>query len=84
MPEEEIGQIMDYFAHVGVAGIDLTATLRVGETIHIRGHTTDLQQAVASMEIDRVPVQEATKGQSIGVKVQDRVRRGDRVYRVTA
>lgn len=82
MPEEEIGQIMDYFARVGVAGIELTGTLRVGDTIHIRGHTTDLQQAVASMEIDRVPVQEATQGQAIGLKVQDRVRRGDRVYRV--
>ncbi|MBI2305137.1 MAG: translation elongation factor-like protein [Chloroflexi bacterium] len=82
MPELLVGTISDYFARVGVAGIELTGTLKVGDVIHIKGHTTDVQQPVASMEIDRQPVPQATAGQSIGVRVQERVRRGDQVYKV--
>jgi putative protease len=82
MPELEIGRVDDYFARVGVAGIGLTASLRVGDTIHIKGHTTDLQQVVSSMQIDRQDVEQAGAGASIGVKVSDRVRRGDHVYKV--
>ena len=83
MAEVEVGHVSDYFARVGVAGIDLTGALKVGDTIHIVGHTTDLQQVVGSMEIDRQPVPEATAGQSVGIKLQERVRRGDSVYKVT-
>lgn len=82
MPEEEVGHVSDYFARVGVAGIDLTGALQVGDTIHIKGHTTDMQLPVASMQMDRVEVQRATPGQAIGIKVPDRVRPGDRVYKV--
>lgn len=81
--EEEIGQVTDYFAKIGVAGIDLTGKLRVGETIHIRGHTTDLEQVVESMQIEHEQVEEAGAGAKIGIRVSDRCRHGDRVYRVT-
>lgn len=83
MAEVEVGHVSDYFARVGVAGIDLTGALKVGDTIHVVGHTTDLQQVVGSMEIDHQPVPDATAGQSVGVKMQERVRRGDRIYKVT-
>jgi putative protease len=81
--EEEIGRVTDYFAKIGVAGIDLTGKLRVGETIRIRGHTTDLEQVVDSMQIEHEQVEEAGPGDKIGIKVSDRCRNGDRVFRVT-
>jgi translation elongation factor EF-1alpha len=81
--EEEIGQVTDYFAKIGVAGIDLTGSLRVGDTIRIRGHTTDVEQAVDSMQIEHEQVQEAGPGDKVGIKLSDRCRNGDRVYRVT-
>ena len=83
MAEERIGTVNDYFAKIGVAGIDLEGTLRVGDTIRIRGHTTDLEQVVESMQIEHDQVEEAGSGQAIGIKVQDRVRDGDVVYKVT-
>lgn len=82
MPEEEIGQVSDYFAKIGVAGIELTDTLSVGDTIHIVGHTTDLTQVVESMEIEHERVETAHAGQSIGIKLTDRARKNDRVYKV--
>ena len=82
--EEEVGRVMDYFAKISVAGIDLTAKLRVGDTIRIKGHTTDLEQLVDSMQIDRDGVEEAGPGDKIGIKVNDRCRGGDHVYKVTA
>jgi len=83
MAEEEIGQVMDFFARPVVAGIDLTASVKVGDKIHIKGATTDMDLTVSSMQIDNVDVQEAKAGDAIGIKVPDRVRRGDRVYKVT-
>jgi len=83
MAEEEIGQVMDFFARPVVAGIDLTASVKVGDKIHIKGANTDMDLTVSSMQIDNVDVQEAKAGDAIGIKVPDRVRRGDRVYKVT-
>ena len=83
MPEERVGVVKDYFARIGVAGIDVEKTLRVGDTIHIKGHTTDLEQSVDSMQIEHEQVQEAKAGDAIGIKVQDRCRDGDVVYKVT-
>jgi selenocysteine-specific translation elongation factor len=83
MPEEEVGKVSDFFARPVVAGIELTGTLKVGDKIHLRGHTTDIEQIVDSMQIDNVNVEEAGAGDSIGIKVTDRVRRGDTIYRVT-
>jgi selenocysteine-specific translation elongation factor len=83
MPEEEIGSVSDFFAHPVVAGIDLTGTLKVGDQIHIKGHTTDLELTVSSMQVNNVNVNEAKAGDAVGVKVSERVRRGDTVYKVT-
>jgi putative protease len=78
-----IGKVSDFFAHPVVAGIELTGTLKVGDTIHIKGHTSDMEIAVDSMQIDNANVDEAKAGDAIGVKVSERVRRGDIVYKVT-
>lgn len=83
MNEVEIGKVADYFAKIGVAGIDLTDELNVGNTIHIKGHTTDLTQRVSSMQIQHDVVETAKAGDSVGIKVLDRVRAGDHVYKVS-
>ena len=83
MPEVEIGKVSDFFARPVVAGIQLTRTLKVGDKIHITGHTTDMELTVASMQIDNVNVTEAKAGDAVGIKLTDRVRRGDTVYKVT-
>ena len=83
MAEEMIGTVSDFFAHPVVAGIELTASLSVGDRIRIKGHTTDLEMEVGSMQIDNQNVTEAKAGDSIGIKVTDRVRAGDSVYKIT-
>lgn len=83
MAEEKVGVVNDYFARIGVAGIDLTGSLRVGDTIHVKGHTTDFEQVVESMQIEHESVDEAGAGASIGIKVPDRCRGGDTVYKVS-
>lgn len=83
MTEEEVGRVSDFFAQPVVAGIDLTAPLKVGDKILIKGHTTDMELVVESMQINNVDVKEAKPGDAVGIKVPDRVRRGDRVYKVT-
>jgi translation elongation factor EF-Tu-like GTPase len=82
--ETEIGRVNDYFAKIGVAGIDLSGPLKVGDRIRIRGHTTDLEEVVESIQIEHASVEEAKAGEKIGVKVSDRVRGGDHVYRVSS
>jgi len=83
MPEEVIGKVSDFFARPVVAGIELTTTLEVGDKIHIKGHTTDLEFTVDSMQINNADVEQAKAGDSVGIKVSERVRRGDIVYKVT-
>ncbi|MGB8656794.1 MAG: hypothetical protein WCE90_03305 [Candidatus Zixiibacteriota bacterium] len=84
MPEEEIGRISDYFRKIGVAAIEITkGTLAVGDTIRIKGHTTDFIQTVDSMQIEHLGVQTAKAGDSIGIKVKEPVRDSDVVYKVT-
>ena len=83
MAEEMIGTVSDFFARPVVAAIELTAALAVGDKIHIKGHTTDLELTVDSMQIDNADVKEAKAGDSIGVKVSERVRKKDTVYKVT-
>jgi len=82
MPEVVVGEVTDFFAHPVVAGITLSAPLKVGDKIHIKGHTTDLELTVDSMQINNVDVQTAKAGDSVGVKVSERVRRGDTIYKV--
>ena len=83
MPEEVVGKVTDFFARPVVAGIELSAALKVGDKIHITGHTTDLECVVDSMQINNVSVEQAKPGDLVGVKVSDRVRGGDIVYKVT-
>lgn len=83
MSEIEIGTVSTFFAKPMVAGIDLTAPIKVGDKLHITGHTTDMECVVESMQIENVNVQEAKAGDSVGIKVPDRARRGDNVYKVT-
>jgi len=83
MPEVEIGHVSDFFARPVVAGITLTGALNVGDKIHIKGHTTDLEMTVDSMQINNANVAEGKAGDAIGVKVTDRVRAGDKVFKVT-
>lgn len=83
MPEVEIGHVSDFFARPVVAGITLSGALKVGDKIHIKGHTTDLEFVVESMQIDNANVTEGKAGDAIGIKVTDRVRAGDHVYKVT-
>jgi translation elongation factor EF-Tu-like GTPase len=82
MPEVEIGHVTDFFAHPVVAGITLTGPLAAGEKVHIKGHTTDMTLVVESIEINRVKVGKAGAGDAIGIKVEGRVRHGDKVYKV--
>ena len=81
MEEKQVGKVTHFFKKIMVAGIDITdGTIKVGDTIHIKGATTDFEMTIDSMQIDRDPVQEATVGQSIGIKVPDAVRDGDGVF----
>jgi len=83
MAEKAVGTVNDFFAHPVVAGVELTGTLKVGDKIHIKGHTTDIEMVLESMQIDNVNVDKAGKGKSVGIKVPERVRRGDIIYKVT-
>jgi len=83
MGEVEIGKVTDFFAKPVVAGIELSGTLKIGDKIHVKGSTTDMEMAVESMRIDRADITEGKPGDLVGIKVLDRVRRGDKVYKVT-
>ena len=78
--EREVGKVSHYYTKIGVAVIELIDTLKVGQTIHIKGATTDFTQKVDSMQIEHAGVKEAKKGESIGMKVADHVREHDQVF----
>ena len=84
VPEEGklIGKITHYFGGIGVAVIELEDTLRVGDTIRIIGGTTDFTQAIESMEMEHKKIDEAKAGESIGLKVTEKVREGYKVYKL--
>ncbi len=83
MAEEKIGEVVKFFAKPSVAAVKLTeGELRVGDTIKIFGHTTDLPQVIDSMEVNNQKVDKAVAGDYIGIKVADRVRPGDEVFKV--
>jgi len=79
---EEVGEVTHYFSKIGVAVVELRAPLSVGDRILVQGSTTDFEQTVDSMQIEHKNVQKAAKGQSIGLKMRERVRERDRVFRV--
>lgn len=77
---KEIGKVTHYYTKIGVAVIELTDTLKVGDTIRVKGATSDFTQTVDSMQIEHKNVKEAKKKQSIGLKVGEQARQGDTVY----
>ena len=81
-PGKEIGKVTHYYTKLGVAVIELTDTLKVGDKIKIKGATSDFEQPVESMQIEHENVEEAKAGQSIGMKVKEHVREHDVVYKV--
>lgn len=82
MEEKEIGRISSYFSHAEVAAIQLSGKLKIGDKVHIKGHTTDFEVGIDSMQIDRKDVKGAKKGDHIGIKVSEKVRPNDRVFLV--
>ena len=80
-PDEAIGSVTHYFSHLSVAAVTLTDTLRVGERVHIVGHTTNLEQTVESMEVEHARMDSAGPGDDVALKVTDHVREHDRIYR---
>jgi len=80
--EKQIGHVTHYFSHLGVAAIQVEDDdLRVGDEIHIKGHTTDLMQPVDSLQFEHQSIREAHPGQSVGVRVKDHVREHDVVFK---
>jgi len=77
-----IGKIVHYFPHVKAGVVKLKHPITVGDTVRIKGHTTDFTYAISSIQIDRAPLQKAKKGQEIGLLVTSRVRRGDKIYKL--
>lgn len=83
MEEIAIGKVVRYFAKIGVAAIRITGgELKVGDTIRIKGHTTDFEQTVDSMQVEHATLQKVGAGTDVGIKVKDRVRDDDTVYLV--
>ena len=78
----EIGKVRHYFSKASVAVVDLSNELNVGDTISIEGLNTNVQQKVISMQIEHQAIQNAKKGQSIGLKVNDRAHEGSTVYKM--
>lgn len=83
MAEEKlIGKISHYFGNISVGIIELTDDFKAGERIHIKGSGTDFEQTVSSMQIDRQDISEAKAGDAIGIKVEQKVKEGDLVYKI--
>nr|AGF93530.1 peptidase U32 [uncultured organism] len=80
--KEKIGKVTHYFTEINVGVIELSEALEVGDEISIEGATTDIQQPVDSMQIEHDDVEEASSGDAVGMKVKDRVREGDIVYKL--
>ena len=85
MEEEKIGLVSNYFSKISVAAVEITdGTVSVGDRLHFLGHTTDFESTVHSMQIEHKSVTEAKKGDSVGIKVPEKVREGDKVYKTPA
>ena len=82
MEEKLIGKIVHYYGHLNVGIIELSDVLKVGDTIHMKGHTSDFTQQISSMQIEHAEVNEAKAGDSVGIKVDQKVHENDSVYKV--
>ena len=84
MAEQKIGIVTHYFGKIGVAALKITdGELKVGDTIHIKGHTSDFSQQIESMQVDSQTVEMARPGDDVGIRVVDYVREHDEVFKVT-
>ncbi len=84
MPEEKVARVMHFFAKPMVAALEVTAgTVKVGDTLHFVGHTTDFSAQVSSMQEEHQSIDSAGVGQQVGIVVPERVREGDEVYKVS-
>ena len=84
MAEEQVAVIVKFFAKPSVAALEITSgTIKKGDLLRYKGHTTDFTEEITSMEIDNQPVDQVKKGDLVGVKVKERVREGDKVYKVS-
>ena len=82
--EEEIGKITHYFSKINVGVLELTkGELHIGDTIHIKGHTSDFYQKVESMQVEHTPVDKAKPGEPVGISVESPVRENDIIFKVT-
>ncbi len=79
---EKVGEVSHYFTKIGVAVVELTGKIKVGDSISVKGMTTNFEQKVESMQVEGGNIEEANPGDDIGMKVADRVRKGDIVYRL--
>lgn len=77
---KEVGKITHYFEKIGVAVVEMTGKLKVGDKVKIKGSTTDFEQTVGSMQVEHEPIKEAKKGQAVGMKVAQEVREHDKVF----
>lgn len=82
MQKQEVGKVVHFFGKVSVAAIKLSDTLQVGDRISIEGAHTNFEQTVDSIQIEKQAVTEAKAGQDVGIKVKDRVREHDTVYKI--
>lgn len=83
MPEIKIGTVEDYFGKVGVIAFHVEGEeIAIGDTIHVKGHTTDFQEVVDSIQIDKQPVQRAGPGSNVGIKSKEKARKGNIIYKV--
>ncbi|MDH3930217.1 MAG: EF-Tu/IF-2/RF-3 family GTPase [Desulfobacteraceae bacterium] len=85
MEEKKIGFVSNYFSKIAVAAVEITdGTVSVGDTLHFLGYTTDCEARVSSMQIEHKSITEAKKGDSVGIKVPERVRENDKVYKIVS
>jgi translation initiation factor IF-2 len=83
MPEEQVAVVVKFFAKPSVAALEVTnGNIKKGDLLRYKGHTTDFTEEVSSMEIDNQPVDEVKVGGLVGLKVKERVREKDKVYKV--
>ena len=85
MEEKKIGFVSNYFSKISVVAVEITdGTVSVGDRLHYLGHTTDFESTVHSMQIEHKSITQAKKGDSVGIKVSEKAREGDKVYKIVA
>ena len=82
MPEEKVGTVTHFFNKAMVAALELNGEIQIGDRIHFHGHTTDFEQQIESMQIERESIEKAGPGDAVGLKVAEPVRKGDAVYKI--